>query len=872
MKLGSTILGVATLLFLGPRSGASEVRLDEVVARTPREVSVRSALEDNAILELVHRALLEGTGADVSLAFPVPAGTRLAAGPITAREALALAADEPVATVEMSFSELRDALEQSAREFTIYRWQDGAPLIAPGAESRLVTAEGVSYEIDLTAAPGARLLHLAWRGAEPDAGKRVRVAGTLAVFQALGRAATADASAPRVRDLVLERLRRAGTVEPAWDHNWSLIPDYATTPERPLIDRLVRLGVAPRDEVMRLFPDQPARRGDLAYWLARAFGWRETKLSGAYSDLPDSLEPWVDGLVKRRVLGAVATEEFFQPFAPLRLPMALEWCENAARQARYALDVESERRDFRRGLLTGTSLMVDGRPAATEAVSRAALLGLVANLRYPEVRVLQTADFHGAMLPDSGPRPRGGSAGLAFVIERLRAENPQGTVLLDGGDCFQGTMISNLYFGRTVVEQMNRLRYDAMAIGNHEFDWSVDTLVRRIGEMRFGALGANIVDAASGRRPWWSRPDTLLHRRGVRVGVLGLAYSRTPTVTHPRNVRTLRFGEETAVAKERAPALRARGADVVIGVGHLPGTIDSARVVHGTLAEVARVPGFDVWLGGHSHTWVDGEVRGTPAMIPGSHGEGVAVCDLVVDPVKRRVVERRHHLEPVSRDPAMRDSAMAVLVARWEEGVARESGVVVGRSAERLGRRRGGESAVGSLVADVMREATGADVALQNNGGLRADLPEGSVTRGAIFQVIPFENTLVTVDLTGDEIRQVLEEALSEERVIQVSGIRYRFDFGRPAGARVTALVDGSGGALDPRRVFKVVVNDFMAAGGDDLLTLVRARTRVDTGISLRETLEQGVRERSPVTGMMRYQADGRVTREPGSPPPARGD
>jgi 2',3'-cyclic-nucleotide 2'-phosphodiesterase / 3'-nucleotidase / 5'-nucleotidase len=864
MTRWSSILGALALLLVAPSAEASEVRLDEVVARAPREVVVRSAVEDNPLLELLQRAQLQSTGADVALAFPVPVGTRLAAGPITGRAALALAPDARVTTVEMSFGELRAALERSAAAFHTYRWRDGDSLIAPGDEARLVFAEGVSYEVDLTAPAGARVVHLAWRGAEPDSSRRVKVAGTVPVFETIGRRVAVPDTALRLRDAVLAQLRKAGTVETAVDHNWSLIPDYVTVPERPLIDRLVRLGAAPREEVMRLFPDQPARRGDLAYWLARAYGWRESKLSGAYSDLPDSLEPWVDGLVKRRVIGAVASEEYFHPFAPVRLPMALEWCENAARHARYALDSESDRGSFRRGLLTGTSLSFD-----RDSVSRAALLGLVANARFPEVRVLETTDFHGAMLPDSGPPPRPGSAALVRLVERLRRENQEGTVLLDGGDAFQGTMISNLYFGRAVVEQMNRLHYDAMAIGNHEFDWSVDTLVRRIEAMHFATLGANIVEASTGRRPWWSRPDTLLHRRGVRVGVAGLAFSRTPTVTHPQNVRTLRFGDEVAMAKQEAPALRARGADAVIGLGHVPGTIDSAHVLHGVLASVALVPGFDAWLGGHSHNWVDGEVRGIPAMISGSSGAGVAVCDLVVDPIAHRVVERRHRLVRASIDPAERDSAMEALVARWEKGVESEAGRVVGASAQRLGRRGGGESAVGSLVADVMRAAVGADVAFQNGGGLRSDLPAGPLTRSAIFEVMPFENTVVTMNLSGDQIRQVLEEGLAEGRVIQVSGIRYRFDFGRAKGARITALSGEHGEPLDPRRTFKVACNDFMAAGGDDMVTLSRTAW-TDTGILVRDALESGVRERSKAAGGMRYEEDGRIAREPGSPSTAR--
>lgn len=872
MKLGFSFAALAALLFMHPSSYAEELRLDDVVAHAKRDVVAASPFEDNALLELRHRALMEAGRAQVSLADPLPRGTRIPAGPITVRQVVALEPrDERVVVLEMARAEIRQLLERAARAFAVYRFEGQGSLLEPGAsESLLVSAEGLSYEIDLTAPAGGRIVNLAFGESQADTGRPLRVAATAQTAERLGLKARAAEGSPRIQDALLARLRQSGTLEPDGDHNWTVVPDYAPTPERPLIDRLVRLKAAPRDEVMRLFPDQLARRGEVAYWLGRAFGWRETKLSGAFPDVPDSLEPWVDALVKRRVLGSARTDEFFQPFTAARLPDILDWCKNAARYARYALDTEAERGSFRRSLLTGTSLAVSGGWPNADTVSRAQLLGMIANLRFPVVRVLETTDFHGAMEPGTyGPRPRGGSVALAQTIAGLRAENPEGTVLLDGGDAFQGTMISNLSFGRAVVEQMNRLGYAAMAIGNHEFDWTVDTLARRIDEMRFAALGANVVELRSGRRPRWARSDTLIRRRGVRIGILGLAYSKTGSATHPRNVAALRFGDDSTAAAGIPARLRAGGAEAIVAVGHVPATIDSAGVVHGPLARLAMIPGVDLWLGGHSHTWVSGNVRGIPTLIPGSHGEGVAVCDLVVDPVRHRVAERQVRLVPVSGDSSHRDAVIASIVERWGSVVEHESSQPVGVSSLPLTKHRGGESPIGSLVADVMRSTTGADVGLQNNGGLRAELPEGPVTRGAIYQVIPFENSIVTLSLKGSELRRVLEEALASERVVQVSGIRYRFDLGRPSGSRVTALMDEQSRPLDEQRVFRVACNDYMADGGDDLVTLKRGQSRVDTTIGLREALEEEVRERS-ARGPFRYEADGRVAREPGSPLPAR--
>jgi len=157
------------------------------------------------------------------------------------------------------------------------------------------------------------------------------------------------------------------------------LPDYVGEPERPLIDRLVQAGGLPADEALHLYPDDKAQRGDLAYWLARAFGWREQKLSGAWSDLPDSLEGWVDGLAKRHVIDTeTRTSELFQPYAALTLPTALGWCSAAARVAYKKTPADSI---LRRSLLAGTSLEHKHLGAA-DTLTRAQTLGMVANARF----------------------------------------------------------------------------------------------------------------------------------------------------------------------------------------------------------------------------------------------------------------------------------------------------------------------------------------------------------------------------------------------------------------------------------------------------------------------------------------------------------
>ena len=893
--------------FAAPYHRATRAALAETLGVALGEIGApRGRLEDGPLWELIHRVQLDATGADVSLAALFDPAVRIPPGPITLRDAMAIYPyDNTLGVVELKGAELRATLERSAGYFSPipYSFEDGHALVDSSvAGYNYDSAEGVSYEIDLTRPLGDRVHHLVVRGEPLDPERRLRVAVNSyrmnggGGFEALRRAPRLPFHPRPVRDLMVDYIRKLRSLDGTFTRNWSLLPDYAGAAERPVIDLLVRQHVLPSAEALRFYPYEPTRRGDLAYWISRAFGWREKRLSGAFADVPDSLEPWLDGLVRRKALGIWGREEQFRPFAVVSLSLALDWCEGAARGAGYDLGQGRGDPSFRRGLLTGIDF---GRgPGRTgmfvfrDSLTRAQAIALVANLRFPSVRVLATTDFHGAILPGRdrrNNRPVGGSAVLATWIAALREENPEGTVLVDGGDMFQGTMISNLAFGRPVVEQMNALGYTAAAIGNHEFDWTADTLERRVSEMRFAALGANMLQARDGKRPRWVRADTVVIRKGVRVGILGLCYPETPTVTLARNVAHLRFADDSATAAALVPGLRrGRGADVVIGVGHIPGSADSAGRATGDLGRLARgVAGVDAWFGGHSHNRVDGRAKrlplipmpggrgmrmpnhkpleAIPAMIAGSHGEVVTVCDLRVDPVANRVVDRRARLVTTYGDRVTPDSAMQARVERWNEGVAAIGAEPVGRNASRLTRTRGGESTVGNLVTDAMRAAVGADIAFQNSGGLRADLAEGVVTRASVYEVMPFDNTIVTMELTGAEVMRVIEDGLRTGRVTQVSGLRYAFDSGRPLMARVTALEATDGTAFDTTRVWKVAVNNFMADGGDDSSTLARGRNKQDTQVLVRDALERFVRERCAGDGSLDYRPQGRITRSGGA-------
>jgi 2',3'-cyclic-nucleotide 2'-phosphodiesterase/3'-nucleotidase len=751
-----------------------------------------------------------------------------------------------------------------------YAYDGVSPVLKPDVPGfQFDGAYGVEYEIDLSRPEGARIVNLRWKGKPLDPNERLKVVANSYRLAGGGDYVTLR-RARRVWQLgqpmpeLLERFVAAKhTLAAEGSASWTLLPDYAGAPERPLIDRLVRLGLAPKPEVQRLGAAKPARRVDLVYWLARALDIRSAKPSGAWADVPDSLSVWLDGMLAKGILGSYGTTEKFEPFTNAYTGLALDWCERAARSQHFALAPKGKDEAYRRGLCAGVS--GPGAQNLEEALTRAQWMGMVSNLRFPTIRVLETTDFHGAILGGGrerrSQRPIGGSAAIAATIVRERAANPEGTVLIDGGDLFQGTMVSNLQFGRPVVEQMNLLGYTAASVGNHEFDWGVDTLVRRVREMKFADLAANMVEKKTGKRPAWARSDTTVTRRGIRIGLLGLAYPGTPHVTLPANVAQLRFDDDSTTAEKVSAKLRKAGATLVVGFGHIPAETDSTRRAHGDLPRLAKVAGVDAWFGGHSHNVVDDKVDGRPVLIAGSLGQYLAEADFVLDPVKKTIVESSQRVLTAYAD-GPQDSAWTARVTHWNADVSSIAAQPIGQSGVAL-HRRTPESTIGDMICDAMRADVKVDIAMQNPGGMRADMDQGPITRGEVYAVMPFDNTIVIVELTGAQVKQALEQSLRGNRVTQVSGVRYVLEPSASSrwGLKSVTLADGS--PLDDAKTYTVAVNNFMASGGDQYNVLAAAKG-TDTGRLIRDAMESWIRTQCAGGKSLDVPGDGRITRADG--------
>jgi 5'-nucleotidase len=523
------------------------------------------------------------------------------------------------------------------------------------------------------------------------------------------------------------------------------------------------------------------------------------------------------------------------------------------------------------------------------------------------ISVIATSDLHGGVLPRG---ERGGLALLGGYVRNLRAARMRdggGVLLVDSGDMFQGTLESNLNEGAAVVAAYNALGYAAAAIGNHEFDYGPvgpDETAQKPGEdprgalkaraasARFPILAANTIDDATGQPVTWTnvKPSTLMDVRGVKIGLVGVTTPDTPALTIGANVIGLTFAPLVPVITREAAALRARGASVVIVLAHAGGRctkLDDPENLSSCdqMAEIVRVarelpPGLvDLIAAGHTHQAMAHDVSGIAIVEAYSTGRSFSRVDLMVNRSTGTVAGRRifptqdlcGREEAATRtcDPGAPPGAVRV-PARYENRLVRPDAAVAAAIAPAVRRAAGvknqpigvlletrfargdqqSETALADLVADgTLAAVPGADVAVNNGGSLRTDLPAGPLTYGAVYEVYPFDNRIVTLRLTGEQLTRVIAYSLERKvgpfELLPIAG--FKVDARCEGSMLRVTLTRSSGMRIGADEKLTVATSDFIAGGGDGILAPAGPIAEVKTveGVPLlRESLVAWLRSR----------------------------
>ena len=477
--------------------------------------------------------------------------------------------------------------------------------------------------------------------------------------------------------------------------------------------------------------------------------------------------------------------------------------------------------------------------------------------RSAQVTILQLNDLYDITPIEKGTK--GGLARVATLRDRVAKESPN-TVFVLAGDFLSPSTMSSVFQGQQMVATLNAAGLDLATFGNHEFDYGEQTTWDRMRESRFTWVSSNILDPKTGM-PFGPAASFVLRQFGdIRVAFIGLTTPETPVLS--KGARDLKFLDPIAAAKEAVARAKRVKADVIVALTHLYMAEDKKLA--------AAVPEIDLILGGHDHAVMDAKVGRTLILKAGSDGVSLARIDLTVQVGREgRKVETKWTLIPVT-DQIPDEAQTAAVVKQYADLMKSRLGVRAGETTAPLDTRneivRAQESAVGNLVADLIREAMKADVALVNGGGLRggAVTPAGPLTRGDVLKILPFANKIVKFEVGGEALRAALESGLSQvEKVAgrfpQVSGMRYSFDPKKPAGSRLVSVSVG-GKPLDPKATYTLATFDFILGGGDGYTMFKGAKVLVTPEMG---PMDSDVLLERLKTGPISPATDGRIQRAP---------
>lgn len=477
------------------------------------------------------------------------------------------------------------------------------------------------------------------------------------------------------------------------------------------------------------------------------------------------------------------------------------------------------------------------------------------------VVILHTNDIHGHLTAWKGwegdlkDRTVGGFGRLAGAVARARKE-ARDAVLLDAGDLIGDSMIADLTQGKAMVEALNHLGYDALAIGNHEPDFGTAVLRQRMKDATFSVLAANLVERKGGKL--FTRPYVVKKVSGVSVGILGLAYPKTAWTTAAKNVAEVEFQSPVPAVKRYLPRMRDDVAELVVVLSHLG--------LGGDKHLARSAEGIDVIVGGHSHNRMAKaeKVGGTLIVQAGAHGSDLGRLELTVE--RGKVTRHSCNLTLLDHDKVGTDDDDERLLKVILEPHRKAMDEVVGKAAGWLvraqtlagqgARKRDEESPIDSLFGDILREQTKADIALLPGVGYGVAIPPGPITAAQLRQLVPHEGKAVTMRLSGTQIIEVLEQAVENTftddpavkvgGMIQVSGIRFKYDPKTARGHRVWH-VERTEGRWRPVDDYTVVTNSMMSVGGHNYRTLTRGEKRVEHG-SQYQTIRDWITKNSPVS------------------------
>lgn len=448
--------------------------------------------------------------------------------------------------------------------------------------------------------------------------------------------------------------------------------------------------------------------------------------------------------------------------------------------------------------------------------------------------IIEITDFHGALNDASGNLVAGV---LADRIEKIKNSNPDRTLIIGGGDLYQGSATSNIMRGVPVQEVMSEIGMEVTTLGNHEFDWGLDTTMNiTMKGAEYSIVCSNLYNKETSKRVF--EPYKIIEKDGIKIAIIGGITPETETSVSPKYVKDYEFKDLANEINLIAAQIKQNNlADITLALVHEGDKGDNAT---GLIFDMAnKLQNVDAVFGGHSHTKTSAIAKATniPVYIGNSSGKGYIDAKFRIANDKKIVFDEptlSSSYVALDNDKGYKASnpqtnrAVDKIVDKANKEIESKTSEIIGYNDEKELTRLAnsypyGSSILGNWASDITRNTVKADVGIQNNGGLRIDIPQGDITVGTMWAFMPFDNTIYKLNMTKSQLKEVLEQAVADNsKGLQVSGIKFTYNFNLPSGQRVKEITREDGTVINDTETLSIAVPDFVAQGGDSFTAFAK--------------------------------------------------
>ena len=460
-----------------------------------------------------------------------------------------------------------------------------------------------------------------------------------------------------------------------------------------------------------------------------------------------------------------------------------------------------------------------------------------------KINILFFNDYHGNVLEKKDK-----VAGLVKFVSYIDnyKKNNKNTIITAGGDNYQGTVISNLTYGAVINNMFKLIGLTASAVGNHEFDWGLKYFPKWQKAGDFTYLAANIYNKGTGEPVSWVKPYKIININGFKIAFIGLATIDTPNTTLKENIKNLDFISPAKAAQKCIDYLNSDKnqegkPDYIIALTHIPSNQNNSKVSGEEITTlINNTKGLNAVFSGHSHEKVNGYINNIPVVQSGSKGNYITEFKLTINDETRQVTNLNiKTLDILNFNPEHLNKKAENLVNYYAKKLEKLNKKKIGYSTTEIANKaeKFHLTPMGATLCKAFMELTESQVAMNNQWGIRNNLDKGKITYGELYSILPFDNSIITVELTGRDLKTQIEHSITLQGGA-FYGIKATYNPSNIEGKRLSdvTLIDGT--PIQNDKYYKVAVNNFMYTGGDGY-SFKNARNIIDTQLNLRDLAEK---------------------------------